>query len=50
MLTLFLQGDAKVPSVILYDQLGAARAFGAETDDEGTCELAADEDWTKATW
>jgi hypothetical protein len=42
--------DAKVPSVVLYDKLGTARAFGAATEDDGVKDQATDEKWIKAEW
>jgi hypothetical protein len=42
--------DAKVPSVILYDHQGKAKAHGAETDDDDVLESAETEGWRKASW
>jgi hypothetical protein len=43
-------GDAKIPSVLYYDQKGLMRAAGAEAMQESNLELALDEDWVKAEW
>ena len=43
-------GDAKIPSIIWYDESGAVRAAGAEALLENNAELAADEGWTKVEW
>lgn len=43
-------GDAKIPSIIYYDDTGAVRAVGAEALQEGIIEIAEDEGWTKAEW
>ncbi|KAJ7021478.1 hypothetical protein C8F04DRAFT_267963 [Mycena alexandri] len=42
--------DAKVPSVLYYDQHGKARAFGAETEDEDTIMVAEENEWVKVEW
>ncbi|KAJ7186851.1 hypothetical protein C8R46DRAFT_280810 [Mycena filopes] len=42
--------DAKVPSVLYYDQQGKARAFGAETEDEDTIIEAEENEWVKVEW
>ncbi|KAJ7153014.1 hypothetical protein C8R46DRAFT_479992 [Mycena filopes] len=42
--------DAKVPSVLYYDQQGKARAFGAETEDEDTIIEAEESGWVKVEW
>ena len=43
-------GDAKIPSVIYYDQQGNVRAVGAETLLDNNIELAMDENWVKVEW
>jgi hypothetical protein len=43
-------GDAKIPSIILYDSTGAVRAVGAEAILENNIEQARDEEWLKAEW
>jgi hypothetical protein len=43
-------GDAKIPSIVYYDQQGAVRAVGAEALLETNLEKAQDEDWVKAEW
>ncbi|KAJ6491572.1 hypothetical protein DFH09DRAFT_1377208 [Mycena vulgaris] len=42
--------DAKVPSVLYYDNDGKARAFGAETEDEDTIIEAEENGWYKTEW
>jgi hypothetical protein len=43
-------GDAKIPSIILYDSMGAVRAVGADAILESNIEQARDEQWLKAEW
>jgi molecular chaperone DnaK (HSP70) len=43
-------GDAKIPSVLYYDQQGLMRAAGAEALHESYLERAVDEDWVKTEW
>ncbi|KAF7296192.1 MYND-type domain-containing protein [Mycena chlorophos] len=43
-------GDSKVPSIVMYDGSGMARAFGAEALDEDVKQVAAREGWQQATW
>jgi hypothetical protein len=43
-------GDAKIPSIIYYDQQGNVRAVGAEALLESNIERAFDENWIKAEW
>ena len=43
-------GDAKIPTIIYYDQGGNVRAVGAEAVREGIEEDAEDGQWTKAEW
>jgi hypothetical protein len=43
-------GDAKVPSLLYYDQTGNVRAAGAEVLAENMLEAALTEGWTKAEW
>jgi len=45
-----VNGDAKVPSLLYYDQSGDVRAAGAEVLTEGVIETALIEEWTKAEW
>ncbi|KAJ7485160.1 hypothetical protein B0H11DRAFT_1152421 [Mycena galericulata] len=42
--------DAKVPSVLYYDNNGNPKAFGAETEDEDTIIEAEENEWFKAEW
>ncbi|KAJ7207971.1 hypothetical protein GGX14DRAFT_634634, partial [Mycena pura] len=42
--------DAKIPSVLYYDQHGNAKAFGAETEDIETIVRAEDDGWQKVIW
>jgi hypothetical protein len=42
--------DAKVPSVVFYDQQGKAKAFGAETEDDEILYTADAEGWRKTAW
>ncbi|KIJ67227.1 hypothetical protein HYDPIDRAFT_25699 [Hydnomerulius pinastri MD-312] len=42
--------DAKVPSVLFYDEDGRARAFGSETDDDETLIEAEMEGWLRVEW
>ena len=44
------RGDAKVPSLLYYDNGGTVRAAGAEVLAESTIETALQEGWTKAEW
>ncbi|KAF8552294.1 hypothetical protein OG21DRAFT_1511667 [Imleria badia] len=43
-------GDAKVPSLLYYDQTGNVRAAGAEVLAENMLEAALTEGWTRAEW
>ncbi|EKM77785.1 hypothetical protein AGABI1DRAFT_121858 [Agaricus bisporus var. burnettii JB137-S8] len=43
-------GDAKVPTVIYYDQVGGVGAIGAETEREDMDTLAEEYHWVKAEW
>jgi len=43
-------GDAKVPSLLYYDNSGNVRAAGAEVLTESVIETALTEGWTKAEW
>jgi hypothetical protein len=43
-------GDAKIPSIIYYDQQGIVRAVGAEALLESNIERAYDENWIKVEW
>jgi hypothetical protein len=43
-------GDAKIPSIIYYDQQGSVRAVGAEALLESNIEQASDENWIKVEW
>lgn len=43
-------GNAKIPSILYYDDGGKARAIGAEALQESVLENAEDEDWQKAEW
>ena len=43
-------GDAKVPSLLYYDEAGNVRAAGAEVLTEHVLEAALTEEWTKAEW
>ena len=40
-------GDAKVPSLLYYDEAGNVRAAGAEVLTENVLEAALTEEWTK---
>ncbi|KAK7472165.1 hypothetical protein VKT23_000287 [Stygiomarasmius scandens] len=42
--------DAKIPSIIYYDQDGSVRSVGAEALHEDTLERAEDEDWIRCEW
>ncbi|KAJ7302367.1 hypothetical protein DFH08DRAFT_794556 [Mycena albidolilacea] len=42
--------DAKVPSVLYYDNNGNPKAFGAETEDEDTIMEAEENGWQKVEW
>lgn len=43
-------GDAKIPSILYYDQSGTVRAVGAEALQENIIEQAEEGDWVKAEW
>jgi hypothetical protein len=43
-------GDAKIPSIIYYDNLGNVCAVGAEALLEGNIERAFEENWIKVEW
>jgi hypothetical protein len=43
-------GDAKVPSLLYYDNIGNVRSVGAEVLTESVMEDAVTEEWTKAEW
>ena len=45
-----LGGDARVPSLLYYDQDGNLRAAGAEVLTENVMEVALTEGWTRAEW
>jgi hypothetical protein len=41
--------DAKVPSVVMYDNLGRAKAYGAASDDDATL-MDAEDEWIRCEW
>jgi hypothetical protein len=41
--------DAKVPSVVMYDSSGRAKAFGAASDDDATL-MDAEDEWIRCEW
>jgi molecular chaperone DnaK (HSP70) len=43
-------GDAKIPSVLYYDQNGLVRAVGAEALLQSNIELAGEQQWVRADW
>ncbi|KAF9234834.1 hypothetical protein BU15DRAFT_78667 [Melanogaster broomeanus] len=43
-------GNSKIPSIVYYDEEGAARAFGGEALQESIIERAEDEGWVKLEW
>ncbi|KAI9569174.1 hypothetical protein HD554DRAFT_2254112 [Boletus coccyginus] len=43
-------GDARVPSLLYYDESGNVRAAGAEVNTESVIETALNKRWTKAEW
>ncbi|KAF5355161.1 hypothetical protein D9756_005596 [Leucocoprinus leucothites] len=43
-------GDAKIPSIMYYDQNGRMRAAGAEAEREGIEIMAEEEGWVKTKW
>jgi hypothetical protein len=43
-------GNAKIPTVIYYNQDGAVCAIGAETEREGIEAIAEESNWIKAEW
>ena len=43
-------GNAKIPSILWYDEYGAVRAVGAEAEQPSVIEMAEDYDWQKAEW
>ncbi|KAJ7157441.1 hypothetical protein C8R46DRAFT_1226024 [Mycena filopes] len=43
-------GDSKLPSIIYYNRLGRAMAYGAEALQESVLEQAETEGWEKAEW
>ncbi|KAJ3569485.1 hypothetical protein NP233_g5017 [Leucocoprinus birnbaumii] len=43
-------GDAKIPSIMYYDQSGRVRAVGAEAEREGIDIMAEEEKWVKTKW
>nr|GAT51910.1 predicted protein [Mycena chlorophos] len=43
-------GDAKIPSVVFYDEDGAPQAVGAATEDENLRIQAQENEWTSAQW
>lgn len=43
-------GDAKIPSILFYDQTGMVRAVGAEALQESVIVQAEEEEWVKSEW
>ena len=42
--------DAKIPTILYYDESGTVRAAGAEAISEGIEQLARENHWRKAEW
>lgn len=43
-------GDAKIPTILYYDELGNVRAAGAEALSDNIQHEAEENDWIKAEW
>jgi hypothetical protein len=43
-------GDAKIPTILYYDQSGNVRAAGAEALQESIVDQAEENKWAKAEW